>query len=104
MSSQPWADHVYAKSPDYVYREVAGEFILVPIRRRLNEVNSLYVLNETGAALWRRIDGTHSAREIIDDFTQEFDVTPEQIEKDFSVLLEDLLSVQAIERSVRPHS
>jgi hypothetical protein len=101
MSSAAWAEHVYAKSPDYVYREVAGEFILVPIRRRLNDVASLYVLNETGAALWRRIDGTRSAREIIDDFTQEFDVAPEQLEKDFGVLLEDLLSVQAIELSAR---
>jgi hypothetical protein len=101
VSSATWAEHVYAKSPDYVYREVAGEFILVPIRRRLNDVASLYVLNETGAALWRRIDGTRSAREIIDDFTQEFDVAPEQIERDFGVLLEDLLSVQAIELSAR---
>jgi hypothetical protein len=101
VSSATWAEHVYAKSPDFVYREVAGEFILVPIRRRLNDVASLYVLNETGAALWRRIDGTRSAREIIDDFTQEFDVAPEQIEQDFGVLLEDLLSIQAIERSAR---
>jgi coenzyme PQQ synthesis protein D (PqqD) len=97
VSARPWTEGVYTKSPDYVYREVAGEFILVPIRRRLNEVNSLYVLNETGAALWRRIDGTRSAREVIDDFIQEFEVTREEIEKDFSTLLEDLLSVQAIE-------
>jgi len=104
VSAPAWADRVYTKSPDYVYREVAGEFILVPIRRRLNEVNSLYVLNETGAALWRRIDGTRSTREIIDDFTQEFEVRPEQIEQDFGTLLEDLLSVQAIELSSRPRS
>jgi hypothetical protein len=95
---------VYTKSSGYVYREVAGEFILVPVRRRLNEVNSLYVLNETGAALWRRIDGTRSARAIVDDFMQEFDVAAEQIEKDFSTLLEDLLSVQAIELSPDPRA
>jgi len=95
----PWTDKIYARSPDYVSREVAGEFILVPIRRRLNEVASLYVLNETGAALWRRIDGKRSAREVIADFSEQFDVTSEQIEKDFDSLVEDLLSIKAIEEA-----
>jgi hypothetical protein len=94
-----WADNIYAKNPDFVSREVAGEFILIPIRRQLDEVNSLYVLNETGAALWRRINGKRSAREIIEDFSMEFDVTREQIEKDFNSLIEDLRSIQAIEET-----
>jgi len=94
-----WMDKIYAKNPDFVFREIAGEFILIPIRRQLNEVNSLYVLNETGAALWRRIDGKHSAREIIEDFSKEFDVTREQIEKDFNSLIEDLRSIRAIEET-----
>ena len=97
MPPMPWTDNIYAKSPDFVSREVAGEFILIPTRRQLNEVNSLYVLNETGAALWRRIDGKRSAREIIEDFSKDFDVTREQIEKDFNSLIEDLSSIRAIE-------
>ena len=32
---------VYAKNPDYVQRDVAGECILVPIRRNLTESNSI---------------------------------------------------------------
>jgi coenzyme PQQ synthesis protein D (PqqD) len=99
IATMRWTDKIYTKNQDFVSREVAGEFILVPIRRQLNEVNSLYVLNETGAALWRRIDGKHAAREIIEDFSKEFDVTREQIEKDFNSLIEDLLSIRAIEEA-----
>jgi len=99
MPTMPWTDKIYAKNPDFVSREVAGEFILIPIRRQLNEVNSLYVLNETGGVLWNRIDGKRSAREIIEDFSKEFDVTREQIEKDFNSLIEDLLSIRAIEEA-----
>ena len=94
-----WTDKIYTKSPDFVHREVAGEFILIPTRRQLNEVSSLYVLNETGAALWRRIDGKRSAREIIEDFSQEFDVTAGQLEQDFHSLIEDLLGIRAIEEA-----
>lgn len=87
---------VYAKNPDYVQRDVAGECILVPIRRNLTESNSIYVLNETGAALWGRIDGTRSVQTISDEFVQEYDVTVEQLHQDFHTLLIDLLSIHAV--------
>lgn len=87
---------VYTKNPDYVQRDVAGECILVPIRRTLTESNSIYVLNETGAALWGRIDGIRSVQTISDEFVQEYDVTVEQIHQDFHTLLIDLLSIHAV--------
>ena len=90
---------IYSKTPDFVHREVAGESILVPIRRQLSEVNSLYVLNETGAAVWRRIDGTRPIRAILTELSNEYDVTSEQLEKDLSTLIEDLLSIRAIEET-----
>lgn len=87
---------VYAPNADFVQRNVAGECLLIPIHRQLADVNSLYVLNETGAAAWRRLDGKRTLREIADDLSREFDVAVEQVEKDLGVLIEDLLSIQAI--------
>jgi hypothetical protein len=87
---------VYTKSPEFVQRDVAGECILVPIRRRLSESNSIYVLNDTGAALWKRIDGTKSVDAIMADFVDEFDVTLEQLKNDFTTLLDDLHSIHAV--------
>jgi uncharacterized protein (DUF2267 family) len=79
-----------------VQRDVAGECILVPIRRNLADANSIYVLNETGAALWNRIDGKRSVQAIGEEFSQEYDVTEEQLRRDVATLLADLLSIQAI--------
>ena len=98
----PWAQEVYSKSPDFVHRDIAGELILVPIRSRLDQVNSLYVLNETGGAFWSRIDGSRTAREIVEDFSKEFDADPKQIEKDFRAFIEDLISIQAVGNRVPP--
>jgi len=92
-------DKIYVKNTDFVQRDVAGEFLLIPIKRQLTDVNSLYVLNETGAALWRRIDGRHSVQEIIKDLSEEYDVTVEQLEQDFNVLIEELLSIKAIQEA-----
>jgi hypothetical protein len=89
---------IYTRHPDYVQRDVAGECILVPIRRTLAEANSIYVLNETGAALWNRIDGQRTAQDIVTDFCGEYDVATDQLTKDFTSLLDDLLSIQAVEK------
>ena len=92
---------IYIKHPDYVQRDVAGECILVSIRRTLTEANSIYVLNETGAALWNRIDGLRSAQDIVADFCNEYEVATDQLAKDFTSLLDDLLSIQAVEAVTR---
>jgi hypothetical protein len=92
---------VYTKNPDYVQRDVAGECILVPIRRTLTEANSIYVLNDTGAALWNRIDGQRMAQDIMADFCSEYEVATDQLARDFTSLLDDLLSIQAVEEIAR---
>ena len=94
---------IYSKNPDFVQRDVAGECILVPIRRTLTEANSIFVLNDTGAALWNRIDGARPLHEIASGFAEEFDVTAEQLNRDFETLLADLLSIHAIEEVAVAH-
>jgi len=92
---------IYTKHPDYVQRDIAGECILVPIRRTLTEANSIYVLNETGAALWNRIDGQRTAQDIVTGFCDEYEVAIDELAKDFTLLLDDLLSIQAVEEIAR---
>ncbi len=92
---------IYTKNPDYVQRDVAGECLLVPIRHTLTEANSIYVLNETGAALWYRIDGQRTTQDIVTDFCNEYEVAVDQLAKDFTLLLDDLLSIQAVEEIAR---
>lgn len=94
---------VYAKNPDFVQRNVAGECILVPIRRSLPERNSIYVLNETGAALWNRIDGRRPLHAITDELFEEYEVARDHLQRDVETLLSDLLAIQAIEEESVAH-
>ncbi len=93
-------DLIFSKNPNFVFRQIAGESLLIPIRKKLNQVNSLYVLNETAAAFWNRLDGQCSINRILNDLTQVFDVSLEQLEQDTSVLVQDLLSIEAIQEAI----
>lgn len=91
---------VYSRNSGFVFRKIAGESILIPIRKQLNQVNSLYVLNETAAAIWDRIDGHSSMDDILNSLAREFEVSAEQLSQDASTLIHDLLSIEAIEAAV----
>lgn len=93
-------DPVYARNPDFVQRDVAGECLLVPIRRGAGAPNSIYVLNETAASLWKGLDGRATLSAVVDKLHGEFDVERAVLEKDVAALVADLLSVKAV--SPRP--
>lgn len=77
-------EKVYRRNPDIVYREIAGEYILVPIHHQAGEADSIYVLNETGTRIWELVDGKRTLADIAGLITAEFDV-------DENTLADDLL-------------
>ena len=56
----------YQRDSNVVYREIAEERILVPIRKQVADMACIYVLNETGARIWELMDGQRSLAEIRD--------------------------------------
>lgn len=87
---------VFKKSDAMVFRKIGAEYILVPVRQGVGDLESIYTLNETAARIWELLDGTAKGAEIRDKMTQEFDVTPEEAEKDLVHHLKELASIQAI--------
>jgi len=90
-------DKVYKKSDSIVSRRIADEFILVPIRQNVGDLESISTLNEVAARIWELIDGKKKVREIKDKIVEEFEVTPQQAEKDLIEYLKQLKKINAIE-------
>ena len=59
-------ERLFQRDSSIVSRKIADEVILVPIRRRIGEVECLYTLNEAGARIWELIDGTRRFEEFRD--------------------------------------
>jgi hypothetical protein len=86
----------YEKDPSVVHREIAGETILVPIRRKVGEMDSVYTLDEVGADIWALIDGERTAGGILDQLLGEYDVDAEVLSNDLAEFIHQLLSIGAI--------
>jgi hypothetical protein len=89
-------DKVYKKSDSIVFRKIADEFILVPIRQNVGDLESISTLNEVAARIWELIDGKMKVREIKDEIVEEFEVTPQRAQKDLIEYLNQLEKIEAI--------
>ena len=89
-------EKVYKKSESIVSRKIGDEFILVPIRQDVGDLDSIYTLNETAARIWEIIDGKTRVREIKERIIDEFDVEPDQAEQDLKEHLAQLEGLHAI--------
>ena len=86
----------YQRNPSVVYREIAGEAILVPIHRQVTDMQSIYTMNSVGAAIWNLLDGERTLVEIRDALLVEYDVRPEDLAEDLDEFIAQLVSVGAV--------
>ncbi len=91
-----YLERCYEKDPSIVHRNIAGEAILVPIRRNVADMESIYTLDEVGAFTWELIDGQRTVSDIKVAILNEYDVAPEVAEADLMEFLGQLQAIGAI--------
>ena len=58
-------EDVYKPSDDIVAREIEGEIIIVPLVAGIGDMeDELFTLNDTGKAIWDRLDGRRSLADV----------------------------------------
>ena len=83
---------VYKPSEDVVVREVQGEFIIVPITSGIGDLeDGIFTLNNTGRAVWGKMDGKKNLKNIVKELSQDFKGSPKEIEEDVLGLTRELL-------------
>lgn len=91
-------NRVYKKSENIVFRKIADEYILVPIKNNVGDLQNIYTLNEVGARIWELIDGKKALEQILNELLNEYEVEKGVIEKDLDTYIKQLESEQAIEK------
>ena len=75
---------------EFVLREIAGDFVLVPIGKTSGEFKGLFPITETGAFIWNLLPEAENQDYIIEKFLCEYDVDRETVTSDVSEFLENL--------------
>ncbi len=92
MKTEVNLDDVYAPSDDVVAKEIDGEIIIVPLSADIGGIEeALYTMNDTGKAIWDRLDGKNSLKDVVKKLSIEYKASSGEIEKDVIKLVEELL-------------
>lgn len=86
----------YLARPGYVLREVAGEYLLIPVIMQEDLRTQMAVLNESGKFLWEQLQQERTMDQLQDAMTEKYDVTPEKAREDIEEFVTMLRKHQLI--------
>ncbi len=81
---------VCAPSDDVVAREIEGELIIVPLVAGIGNAEELYTLNPTAQAIWQKLDGQRTLKEVAAALVDEFNGPLAELEADVLGLAAEL--------------
>ena len=87
---------IYKRQEGIVTRSIAGETILVPVRNRVGDLDSIYTLNEIGSTIWKLLDSPAEIDRIVSAVVGEYDVTTEEAAGDVAEFIARLESAGLI--------
>jgi hypothetical protein len=82
----------FVRSGSVVSRVIADETLIVPIRRGVGDLSSIYSLNPVASAIWNAIAQPRTQAEILQVVQQEFDEMPQSACADIEAFLEEMAS------------
>jgi hypothetical protein len=86
----------FSQDPTFVYRRIADECLLVPIRHQVADLQYIYVLNPVANRIWELLDGKHTLAEVRDRLLEEFEVSSQELEQDLQEFSLQLLEIGSI--------
>ena len=79
-------------------RRVGREALLIPVRNRVGDLDSIFTLNETAITVWESLDGRTPMDEVVDRLCAEYDVDRERAAADAGETVRTLLEAGLLER------
>ena len=87
---------LYVRSESVVSRVIAGETLIVPVRKGVGDLASIYSLNEVASAIWRCVQNPRKVEEVVCTLQDEFAADPQQINRDVVAFLDEMSSAGLI--------
>jgi hypothetical protein len=89
---------VYARREGIVLREVAGEHLLVPIRKDVADLKAIFALNGVGLRIWELLDGEKTLDGVLAELLERFDAPAEEASADLVSFVGRLEGAGLVER------
>ena len=76
---------------EFILRDIAGEYVLVPTGETTQEFNGFITITDTAKFIWENIEKVDSFKELVDLILEEYEVDEETAVRDTAGMVNDLL-------------
>ena len=83
-------NRIYKTKGTYVLRQIAGEYLAVPISNEAGDDANIVILNPVSQVIWNKLENGASFNEISEVVTTEFEVSKEEATADIKEFLNRL--------------
>lgn len=77
---------------EFVLREIAGDYVIIPTGRTVLSFNGLITVNEIGAFLWNHLQENVTIEELVNYVLDEYEVDEETAREDILEFLDTLVN------------
>ena len=77
---------------EFVLREIAGDYIIIPTGKTVLEFNGLITVNEVGVSLWNMLQNEVTLEELVQGILDEYDVEEEVAREDIQEFRDTLVA------------
>ncbi len=76
---------------EFILREIAGDYIIIPTGKTVLEFNGLITVNEVGVSIWNMLQEDVTLDEIVKGILDEYDVEESVAKEDVEEFLNNLV-------------
>lgn len=84
-------------SKDLILREVAGEYILIPVGKAALKIHGMINLSESAVFLWKKLQEDCTEEELVQALLVEYDIDRETAAADVRELIEQMQKIGVME-------
>lgn len=82
---------------EFVLREIAGDFVIIPTGKTVLSFNGLISVNEVGAFLWEQLQNDVTIEELVTAVLNEYEVDEATAREDIQEFLDVLVTSKVLE-------
>lgn len=86
----------YERNPDFIFREIVDEAVLVPIHQDVADMDCVFTLNDLGAFIWGLIEQPMTQEALKTAILDQYEVDSEIILADLQQFLAEMVSINAL--------
>jgi len=87
----------YQRNPNFIFRKIVDESILVPLHKNVVDMECIYTLNSVGVFIWEQLEQPITKDDLQVALLKNYDAEPDVLSADLEHFIGDLTSIGALQ-------